>query len=158
MNYFHNTERDQVERLDPMMKALLPVLRHFFSALNDPPSQGWRHGYEVAIGIWGQGRGLSIAHAVQKFTYDLMRCGETALHFNDPLDIYARPLLTPDERTVLLLLSYMRADNTGKAREVIEGLHQGMIDPILVRHGLALAAMMDATPARHAVPKLRVVN
>lgn len=149
---------DQMAELDPMMKALLPVLRYFQLALSDPPSNGWRHGYEAAVGTWGEGRGLAIAHAVQKFTYDLMRCGIAALHFNDQLDLQTRQMLTPDERKVLSLLTYMRADNAAGARDIIAGLHQGKIDPVFVRHGLELSAMLDAKPSRTGVPKLRIVN
>ena len=62
-------EKDEhtVAQLDKMSMALLPVIRYFYLTLRVPDSHGWRHGFECAIGKWGQERGLVIANAVQKF-------------------------------------------------------------------------------------------
>lgn len=87
-----------------------------------------------------------------------MRCCQSPLHFNDPLDIDKRCALTSDERVVLTLLIYMRRDDAKSARDMISRLHQGQIDPIFVRHGLTLSAILDGTPSRVRRPKLTVVG
>jgi hypothetical protein len=152
------TDQNSVAELDQMSKGLLPVLRYFHLSLHKPSSHGWRHGFETAVGTWGQDRGLAIAQATQKFVYDLMRCCQSPLHFNNPLDIDKRCELTSDERLVLTLLIYMRSDEVKHARDVIAKLHQGRIDPSFVRHGLALSAILDGTPSRVTRPKLTVVG
>ena len=141
-----------------MSKALLPVIRYFYLALNVPASHGWRYGFDCAIGTWGQERGLVIANATQKFIYDLLRCAQSALHFCDPLDIDRRDPVTPDKKTILSLLICMRKDETGKARDIFSMLHQGQIDPVFVRHGLALVATRDGARRRVRSPKLKVVK
>lgn len=152
------TDQHSMAELDQMSKGLLPVLRYFHLSLYEPSSHGWRHGFETAVGTWGQDRGLAIAQATQKFVYDLMRCCQSPLHFNDPLDIDKRGALTSDEQVVLTLLIYMRRDDVENARDVIARLHQGRIDPGFVRHGLALSAMLDGTPSRVSRPELSVVG
>ena len=153
-----STGQHSMTELDQTSKGLLPVLRYFHLALHEPSSHGWRHAFETAVGTWGQDRGLAIAQATQKFVYDLMRCCQSPLHFNDPLDIDERDALTSDEQAVLTLLIYMRGDDVENARDMIAKLHQRRIDPGFVRHGLALSAMLDGTPARVSRPKLKVVN
>ena len=56
------------------------------------------------------------------------------------------------------LLVFMRMDETKKARDIIFKLHRGRIDPIFVRHGLELAAMLDGAPMMVKIPKLKVVK
>ena len=53
---------------------------------------------------------------------------------------------------------FLRMDGIKKGRDVIFKLHRGRIDPIFVRHGLELAAMMDGAPMRVKIPKLKLVN
>ena len=153
-------EKDEhtVAQLDKMSMALLPIIRYFYLTLRVPDSHGWRHGFECAIGKWGQERGLVIANAVQKFVYDLLRCKKSILHFYDPLDIDMREKISPDEKIVLSLLIFMRRDETQKARDIIFKIHKGRIDPIFVRHGLELAAMLDGAPVKVKSPKLKVVK
>ena len=151
-------DNNTVAQLDTMSMALLPLIRYFYLALRVPESHGWRHGFDCAIGKWGQERGLTIAYAVQKFVYDLLRCRQSTLDFYDPLDIDIREKISPDEKTVLNLLIFMRMDETKKARDIIFKLHRGRIDPIFVRHGLELAAMMDGAPMRVKIPKLKLVK
>lgn len=158
MSLMVKREQQTVAKLDPMSKALLPVIRYFYLALNVPASHGWRHGFDCAIGTWGQERGLVIANAAQKFVYDLLRGAQNTPHFCDPLDIDTRHTVTPDEETVLSLLICMRKDETGKARDIISMLHQGQIDPVFVRHGLELVATLDGIPRRVRSPKLKVVK
>ena len=63
-----------VTQLDLTSKSILPIIRYFYLSLNEPFSHGWRHGFDCAVGTWGQNRGLAIANATQKFVYDLLRC------------------------------------------------------------------------------------
>ena len=73
MRLFVENDNNTFAQLDTMSMALLPLIRYFYLALRDPNSHGWRHGFDCAIGKWGQERGLTIAYAVQKFVYDLLR-------------------------------------------------------------------------------------
>ena len=93
-------EKDEhtVAQLDKMSMALLPVIRYFYLTLGVLVSHGWRHGFDCAIGKWGQERGLTIAYAVQKFVCDLLRCRHSPLEFYDPLDIDIRKKISPDEK------------------------------------------------------------
>ncbi|MDG2283934.1 MAG: hypothetical protein P8N43_00135 [Alphaproteobacteria bacterium] len=147
-----------VAQLDPMSKALLPVLRYFYLTLKVPASHGWRHGFDCAIGTWGQERGLVIANATQKFMYDLIRCAQSTLYFCDPLDISIRNTVARDEKVVLSLLTCMRQDQTGKARDIIAILLQGRIDPVFVRNALELAAKLDGATTRGRNRKLKIVK
>ena len=52
----------------------------------------------------------------------------------------------------------MRMDKTKKARDIIFKLHRGRIDPVFVRRGLELTAMLDGAPMRVKIPKLKVVK
>ena len=144
--------------LDPVTRALMPVLRYFHLAIITSASGGWRHGYEAAIGTWSEARGLAIAHAAQKFVYDLARCGLVAPIFKDPLDLVARETISSDEARILLLLHYMQTDDTARAWDLISHMHQGQIDPCFVRHGLALSAKLDANAPVRATPRLTLVS
>ena len=145
-------------QLDPVMRELLPVLRYFYLAFTQPTSNFWRHGYQAAIGTWGEARGLAIAHAGQKFVHDLTGCGLVMPAFIDPLNIEKRDILTSDEARILLLLCYMGADDVARARDIIASLNQGRVDPTLVRHGLALSAHLDPAHATRVVPRLTLVS
>ena len=158
MSLFVEKDNNRVAQLDMMSMALLPLMRYFYLALSDPNSHGWQHGFDCAIGKWGQERGLIIACAVQKFVYDLLRCRQSTLDFYDPLDIDIREKIYPNEKTVLSLLIFMRMDETKKARDIILKLHRGRIDHVSVRHGLELAAMLDRAPIRVKIPKLNVLK
>ena len=158
MNAMVKRDKKTIAQLDPISRALLPVIRYFYLSFREPSLHSWRLGFDCAIGTWGQDRGLVIANATQKFIYDLHRCRKSALHFCDPLDIDMRDTVAPDEKTVLRLLIFMRKDQTRKARNIISILHQGRIDPVFVRHGLELAATLDGEPTRAKSPKLKVVK
>ena len=133
MSLIAQKDEHTVAQLDTMSQALLPVIRYFYLALRVPASHGWRHGFDCAIGKWGLERGLVIANAAQKFIYDLLRFRQNALHFYDPLDTDMREKISPDEKTVLSLLIFMRNDETRKARDIISMLHKGRNDPVFVR-------------------------
>ena len=146
-----------VTQLDITSKSILPIIRYFYLSLNEPSSHGWRHGFDCAVGTWGQNRGLAIAYATQKFVCDLLRCNIILTIF-DPLDIEIREVVGPDEDIILRLLSYMRNDDTSKARRIISELSQGYIDPVFVRHGFELAATLDGKPQGFKTPQLRMIK
>ncbi|WP_415918955.1 hypothetical protein [Tateyamaria sp. SN6-1] len=60
----------------------------------------------------------------------------------------------------MTMLHHMRRDNTDKARDAVELLTHGRMDPDVIRTGLALAARFSAgAPALSAKrPALRVVG
>ena len=158
MSSFVEKHNNTVAQLYTMSMAFLPLIRYFYLALVVPESHGWRHGIDFTTGKWGHERGLTIAYAVQKFVYDLLRCRQSTSDFYDPVDIDIRKKISPDEKTVLNLLIFMRMDETKKVRNIIFKLHRGRIDPIFVRHGLELAAMLDGAPMMVKIPKLKVVK
>ena len=69
-----------------------------------------------------------------------------------------REKISPDEKIVLSLLAFMRRDETKEARDIIYKIHKGRIDPVFVRHGLELAAMLDGAPVKVKTPKLKVIK
>ena len=87
-----------------------------------------------------------------------LRQGDFA--FNDPLDLDTRDLLTADEAQFIAMLHHMRRDETGKARDAVDALTRGQMDPDLIRAGLSFADRFPSG-ARHRLrgtPDLRVVQ
>lgn len=158
--------RLRVDALDPVSRNLLPVLRHFLLVLQGEKPQGWRQAYTIAAEIWGEARGLAIAHRAQAFLSALLQSRPGPIASADPLCLTARQDVTEDEQLVLMLLTYMRLDQTPLAREILASLTGGRIEAACVRTGLTLCAVLDGdTVARRdkpvcgaTRPALRVVS
>ncbi len=151
----------KADQLDAVSSALLPVVRHFLDAFLRPESFGWSKALPVAVGVWGEGRGLSIANGVQVFLAALLKNRPVPVIYIDPLDIGKRHKLTSDEVDILALVAAMRADKTAQARDIITRLTGGEIPERLVRTGLKLAMQLDPTGqpyARTRAPRLEVVR
>lgn len=129
--------------LDPVSRNLLPILRHFVEALQTPSSAGWRVAYATAVEIWGEARGLAIAHRMQAFVAAVLQNRPVPLHCNPPPDIDARDTLTEDETLMIALLRHMRADQTASARMTVQALAAGRTPSAVVRAGLVLRDILD---------------
>ena len=160
-----NTKRQEdlplASQLDPVNKALLPVMRHFLNAFLTPESLGWRPALTAAVGTWGEGRGLAIAHSMQTFLSAVLKARPVPVAHNDPLDILSRGYLTSDEVDLLALIASMRTDRTGAARDIIARMTGGKVDAAIVRSGLELSCLLGSAtdrPKQPFRPKLRAIS
>lgn len=129
---------------DAFETALLPVLRHFLTALASPESQGWRLAYGSAAERWGPGDGPQIAHRLFGMIEAMQACRAARFRFGNPLCARCRGLLTPDELAFLTLLHHMRRDRTDAARLALAEISGGVMDVGLIRAGLGFAARFPA--------------
>ena len=153
--------RPHPDMLDPVSRHLLPVLRYFLSALQSPDGQSWRFAYSAAAEIWGEARGLAVAHRTQNFLSALLKSRPVPLRHADPLCLEARAELTEDECLLMALLTRMRADETAQARDMLAALTGGRIAAAAVRTGLELSAVLDAPSGKRRgrqAPVLRAVT
>ncbi|WP_299747784.1 hypothetical protein [uncultured Tateyamaria sp.] len=146
---------------DTVEAGLLAVARYFFLTHAAPARQAWHTGFAVAVERWGPDIGLPAAHAVAKLVravYDV----RSDFGFHDPFGIEARTRVTSDEAMMMRMLHHMRRDETPDARDAVEVLTRGGMDPHVIRAGLTLSARFGGgvPEQRHAGrrPKLRVVS
>lgn len=146
--------------LDSFEQGLLPVLRQFLLACEDPRSQAWQSAYTIAAERWGEPAGLAAAQLLMKLLRAVLDCREGRFRFIDPLDLEAREGATPDEAALLRMLHHMRRDDTPPAREAVADVTLGQMDPHVIRAGLALAHRFakGQREGRHAPPRLQVVR
>ncbi|MEM7721096.1 MAG: hypothetical protein AAF376_01870 [Pseudomonadota bacterium] len=154
-------QKPTLETLDPVSRTLLPVLRYFLCGLQQPGHRGWQTGFLVAAEIWGEARGLAIAHRTQVFLSALLNSRPVPLLHSDPLCPEDRRNLTDDECVLLALLSHMRDDQARPARDMIAALTGGRVEAAIVRSGLDLCSVLDGTHGAQRVkgpPQLSVVS
>ena len=149
-------------RFDAFEAGLLPVLRHFLTSFASPELQTWQFAYTTAAERWGDSLGLAAAQALLRVVRALLSARPGGLTFQDPLCLDARDSVTEDERLVLEMLHHMRRDDTPPARDTVEVLTDGRMDPDVIRAGLSFARRFPAGPAGHRTadspPSLRVVG
>lgn len=153
--------RPTLDDLDPVSRRLLPVLRHLLSDLQGNVPGAWRLGYATAVEVWGEPRGLVIAHRAQEFLSAVLSSRPVPFRHADPLCPVGRLCLSDDECVLLALLTHMRADEAGSARDMIAALTGGRIEAAVVRTGLALSAVLDSPHGRarsRARPRLAAVS
>ncbi|WP_254437934.1 hypothetical protein [Ruegeria arenilitoris] len=142
--------------------GVLAVARHHLDALRCPETQAWHLAYSIAAERWGDNIGLPAAHLLARFLKYVVRCREDGFDHIDPLCEHSRDLVTEDEASLLSALHFMRRDDTPAAREAVEELTQGRLDPDVIRSGLTFANRFPAgaSPAIRARcgVKLRVVG
>ncbi|WP_045998088.1 hypothetical protein [Loktanella sp. S4079] len=155
---FSHTQTPDAGQLDVVSGALLPIVRHFLNAYLNPESFGWRHAYGASAEVWGEARGLAIAHGVQQFLSAVLKARPVPVAYMDPLDIDQRETLTHDEVDLLGLIAAMRADKTAQARETIMRLTGGQVPTQLVESGLKLAAQLDRNPRQRNAAPLKLVH
>ncbi|MEM9639014.1 MAG: hypothetical protein AAGA94_15295 [Pseudomonadota bacterium] len=145
---------------DSFERGLLAVARHFLNAFEDPKSQAWQHGYTVAVERWGETIGFPAAHAMSKLIRALLRGRADGISFFDPLCVEARTRVSADEALLMKMLHHMRRDQTSPARDAVEALTLGRMDPDVIRAGLSLASRFSAGCPAASVqrPSLRVVS
>jgi hypothetical protein len=158
---FRFEEGPTLDDLDPVSKALLPVLRHFLSCLQGDVPGAWQQGFLDAVETWGEARGLAIAHRGQAFLAALLRSRKGRLAYCEPCCTGPHHAVSDDELSLLALLRHLREDQPGLARNKMAALTRGRIDAEVVRSGLAFAALLDG-PNGHwrarGAPKLAVVK
>lgn len=149
-----------VEQLgfDPFEAGVLAITRHFMTSFDAPHLQAWQTGFAVAVERWGQDIGLNAAYAVLKLVQALRRA-RYDFEYNDPLCTNARVWVTADEARLMRMLHHMRRDQTNDARDALDKLTKGRMDPHVIRAGLALAARFGAGVAKRGPrPAFRVVK
>ena len=147
--------------LCPVSKAVLPIVRHFLNALSQPNSFGWRIAQTIAVGTWGEARGLAIAYDTQKFLTALLLYRKVPLSFNDPLNLELRDQLQNDEVAILNLLIAMQADKTAQARVCVLYLTQGQMRADVVKSALILAKRLEFNTSNlntRKRPALRIIK
>lgn len=131
------------DQLDPVGRHLLPVLRYFLCALQGDKDNRWRIGYTAAAEVWGESRGLVIAHRAQNFIAALVHSRKERLLHTDPLSFDGCMDLTNDECLLMALLTHIRADEAPQARDILAILTQGHVEAEVVRSALSLCAVLD---------------
>lgn len=146
---------------DAFESGLLAVARYFFLGFEAPDRQSWQTAFAVAIERWGADIGLPAAHAMSKLVREVF-LARPDFAFHDPFGPDARTRVTGDEVTMMRMLHHMRREETPDARDAVEVLTRGQMDPHVIRAGLSLAARFGGgVPARKAHgerPVLRVVS
>lgn len=134
--------------LDPFETAILPILRHFLAAVTAPETQSWHIAYATAAERWGQSVGLAVAHGLSELLCAIHACREAPVTHCDALALDTRALLTADEAMILLMIRYMRRDNTERARIAVENVTHGRRDASVIRAGLKFAQRFHAGMTR----------
>jgi len=124
---------------DAFERDLLPLLRHFLAAQLGDSSRGWHLAYGLAAEIWGERIGLPVAHGLAEVTFVWLNARLSAPDYRDPLCPDAGSLVTPDERMFLRMIHHMRRDQIGPARNCVDALTHGCMEPALIRSALAFA-------------------
>ncbi len=142
--------------------GLLSVIRHLNVGLDLADPMAWRRAYEIASERWGDAIGLPAAHALMKLMMAVHDCREDAFQTRDPLCLKDRECITDDEVHLIAMLHYMRRDRTAAAREAVEDVTQGLMDPHVIRAGLAFAHRFSAgqgtDTSSSRAPKLTIVG
>lgn len=148
--------------IDLVSRDLLPVVRHFLRNLSGAEYGSWRIAYSLAAEIWGEPRGLAIAHKTQALLTAVLSNRAHPLDVADPGCLTARGRLTPDETLLLALVGHMRAEEVPQARRCIAALTDGRIPATVVQAGLELCTQLGMTPPPSrrdpSRPRLRVVG
>ena len=148
--------------LDGFETGLLSVIRHHLNALTRPDTQAWHHAYTIAAEQWGDAIGFPAAHLMARFLKYVMQVREGPFEYNDPFDQHRNDWVSSDEAALLLVLHHMRRDNTSAARQAVEELTQGWMDPDVIRSGLTFSnrfpAGSEGLARQDERPKLRVVS
>lgn len=140
--------------------GLLSVARHHLDALRCPETQAWHLAYSIAAERWGDRIGLPAAHLLARFLRYVVQCRRDGFDYNDPFCEHNRDLVTLDEAALLHVLHFMRRDNTPAARDAVDALTNGRLDPDVIRSGLTFANRFPAGSETgvQAPVKLRVVG
>lgn len=146
---------------DEFERGCLIILRYFFDTYRSPKRQLWRNGYAVAAERWGEAIGLRAAHGLQKVAHSIKRCCRDDFDFLPPLDVSSKEIITLDEEAAVEMIHLMRRGQTALARNAVDDLTRGRMDPDIIRDALAFAASFpvgsSTKPNRRDGPRLHVV-
>ncbi|NIZ13647.1 hypothetical protein [Phaeobacter sp. HF9A] len=145
---------------DPFETRLIAVMRHFLTTAAAPGSQAWHRGFVVAAETWGETHGLAVAYALWPVVRELLALRGGDVAYKDPLDLDLRDFLSPDEAQFIAMLHHMRRDETPEARDAVEALTRGRMEPALIRAGLSFADRFPsgARNRLRGTPELRLVR
>ncbi|MFA3917872.1 hypothetical protein [Ruegeria hyattellae] len=147
---------------DPFETGILSVTRHLLVSFRSPETQTWHIAYSIAAERWGDNIGFPAAHRLAKYLKAVLRSRTDSIDFNDPFCVESRDWVTQDEAALLYVLHFMRRDDTPAARDAVETLTLGRMDPDVIRTGLDFAQRFPsgATPApqHRTKPVLYVVS
>ncbi|MEM9434642.1 MAG: hypothetical protein AAGA12_12040 [Pseudomonadota bacterium] len=138
---------------DPFERGLLRVTRYIFLGCEDAGSLGWQKAVTVAIERWGDRVGYPVAHLLSKVVTAVLRARTDGISIHDPFDLNARNEITDDEVYFMDMLHHMRRDNVDKARNSVELLTGGRMDPDVIRAGLELSHRFASGPTASPMPK-----
>lgn len=124
--------------------GLMAVMRHFLMARQRPDSQAWEHAFQVAVERWGDEIGLAAAFKASAIIRAVLKTRKGSFDYCDPLDPDQRGQVAQDEILLIRMIHHMRRDNTTAARDAVDQLAHGRMDPDLIRAGLALAHRFPA--------------
>ena len=143
---------------DVFETGVLAVARHLFLSFVVPEQLRWQTACGIAVERWGANVGLPVAYAVFKLVRALDDARDD-FAFHDPACLEMRDRVTDDEALMMQMLHNMRRDETPDARDAVEALTHGQMDPDVIRYGLTLA-MRFGRGARVPTsrPALRVVS
>jgi hypothetical protein len=147
--------------LDEFEHGLLVLSRHFLSGYETYNTKAWNSAYIIAVERWGERIGLPVAFAVMKLIEALSKTRTDAVSYLDPLRIEYKSVVTDDEAALMTMLHHMRRDATAPARDAVEALCAGVLEPNVIRAGLSLAARFSCGAPRsqfaEPAPQLSVV-
>ena len=145
---------------DALECALLPLIRHLVRSHTGQCPNGWHHAFTIAKERWGGPIGLQIAFGLSNTMLELINARRCATAVHDPLRPDLRLRLTDDEKAILLLIHYMRRDNSAKAREYVPLLAAGRMHAVFIQAMLTFARSdVLAIPDRTAKqPRLTLVK
>jgi len=130
--------------LDDFERGVLAVLRHFLMTQAEPETQAWHHAFLISTERWGETVGLAVAHALSKYLTAVLRCRGDCLAFQEPFAQAARDYVTEDEEKMIVVLHFMRRDQTSYARDALAALTRGRMDPCVIRSGLSFSKRFAA--------------
>ncbi|MEM0936235.1 MAG: hypothetical protein AAGJ91_10050 [Pseudomonadota bacterium] len=139
------TRRGEISHIDTLAcdafeQGLLPIARHFWLAISRKDSVAWHRAYSISAERYGERIGFPVGHQMAKLVRVLIDLRGPALSFHDPSDDDKKDHVTADEAQLVTMIHHMRRDDTPPARDAVDALTEGRMDPDLIRAALHLAS------------------
>ncbi|MEM9247837.1 MAG: hypothetical protein AAGB05_03960 [Pseudomonadota bacterium] len=125
---------------DAFEEGLLPIARHFWLAISRKDTVAWHRAYTIAAERYGERIGFPLGHQLAKIMRILKDLRGSGLEILDPLDLAQKSQVTNDEALLVAMIHHMRRDETPSARNAVDALTEGRMDPEIIRAGLHLAS------------------
>ncbi|MEL6100875.1 MAG: hypothetical protein AAFR68_06115 [Pseudomonadota bacterium] len=136
--------------------GVLSVARYFLSSFDAPVQQGWQMAFGIAVERWGQEIGLPAAFAILKLVRSICDVRANFI-YQDPSCPLARARVSQDEVLMMRMLHHMRREETSDARNCVDALTCGLMDPHVIRAGLTVATRFGGGTHIRQKPTLTVV-